>query len=256
MGELVADLATSPSSAIPPSRRTARRSRPRWCRWRRTCPAARRVRPMTTCCRKARRSTTKSSSPCTRTTRCAIASAGCCATCTVAQAWHKAVLANSPFAYKTFADNFGNSPYAQVALEAADAAQGRAADAGDASDRAGAARAEPEAGSISACRRKAPSSSATPLRLFRAASSASRSATSRSSTTPSASATATPASGGGKIVTLPCRTEDATARRTRRSSPCLRRMTGNSVGQHRHQWRQDRHAAGNDGRQGRHPTRT
>src|SRR5207244_8812501 len=34
----------------------------------------------------------------------------------VAQAWHKTVLANSPFAYKTFADNFGNSPYAKVAL--------------------------------------------------------------------------------------------------------------------------------------------
>jgi len=35
---------------------------------------------------------------------------------TVATAWHKAVLANSPFAYKTFADNFGNTPYAKVAL--------------------------------------------------------------------------------------------------------------------------------------------
>jgi hypothetical protein len=34
----------------------------------------------------------------------------------MAQAWHKAVLANSPFAYKTFADNFANSPYAHVAL--------------------------------------------------------------------------------------------------------------------------------------------
>jgi len=34
-----------------------------------------------------------------------------------AQAWHKTVLANSPFAYKTFYDNFGNSPYAQVALK-------------------------------------------------------------------------------------------------------------------------------------------
>lgn len=34
----------------------------------------------------------------------------------VAQAWHKAVLANSPFAYKTFADNFGNTQYAKVAL--------------------------------------------------------------------------------------------------------------------------------------------
>jgi hypothetical protein len=34
----------------------------------------------------------------------------------VAQAWHKAVVANSPFAYKTFADNFGDSPYAKVAL--------------------------------------------------------------------------------------------------------------------------------------------
>jgi hypothetical protein len=33
----------------------------------------------------------------------------------MAQAWHKAVLANSPFAYKTFADNFANSPYAEVA---------------------------------------------------------------------------------------------------------------------------------------------
>ena len=53
----------------------------RWCRWRPTCPAARCVRPMTTCCRKARRNTTRSSSPCTRTTRCATASAGCCATC-------------------------------------------------------------------------------------------------------------------------------------------------------------------------------
>ena len=34
----------------------------------------------------------------------------------VAQAWHKTVLANSPFAYKTFADNFGNSQYTKVAL--------------------------------------------------------------------------------------------------------------------------------------------
>jgi caspase domain-containing protein len=33
----------------------------------------------------------------------------------VAQAWHKTVLANSPFAYKTFADNFGDSQYAKVA---------------------------------------------------------------------------------------------------------------------------------------------
>ncbi|MBR0754517.1 caspase family protein [Bradyrhizobium jicamae] len=32
-------------------------------------------------------------------------------------AWHKAVLANTPFAYKTFHDNFGNSPYAQTALK-------------------------------------------------------------------------------------------------------------------------------------------
>lgn len=32
------------------------------------------------------------------------------------QAWHKTVIANSPFAYKTFADNFGDSPYAKVAL--------------------------------------------------------------------------------------------------------------------------------------------
>ena len=34
-----------------------------------------------------------------------------------AQAWHKAVLANSPFAYKTFADNFGDSQYVNVALK-------------------------------------------------------------------------------------------------------------------------------------------
>jgi hypothetical protein len=34
-----------------------------------------------------------------------------------AQAWHKTVLANSPFAYKTFYDNYGNSPYAQMALK-------------------------------------------------------------------------------------------------------------------------------------------
>jgi hypothetical protein len=33
------------------------------------------------------------------------------------QAWHKAVLANSPFAYKTFADNFGNNQYTKVALQ-------------------------------------------------------------------------------------------------------------------------------------------
>ena len=34
-----------------------------------------------------------------------------------ATAWHKAVIANSPFAYKTFYDNYANSPYAQVALK-------------------------------------------------------------------------------------------------------------------------------------------
>jgi hypothetical protein len=33
------------------------------------------------------------------------------------QAWHKAVLANSPFAYKTFADNFGNNQYTKIALQ-------------------------------------------------------------------------------------------------------------------------------------------
>jgi hypothetical protein len=35
----------------------------------------------------------------------------------VAKAWHKAVLANSPFAYKTFHDSFSNSPYAKTALK-------------------------------------------------------------------------------------------------------------------------------------------
>ena len=35
----------------------------------------------------------------------------------VAKAWHKAVLANSPFAYKTFHDNYSNSQYATAALK-------------------------------------------------------------------------------------------------------------------------------------------
>src|SRR5262245_40926159 len=38
----------------------------------------------------------------------------------VAQAWHKTVIANSPFLYKTFADNFGDSQYAKVALNLQD----------------------------------------------------------------------------------------------------------------------------------------
>jgi hypothetical protein len=36
-----------------------------------------------------------------------------------AKAWHNAVLANSPFAYKSFYDKFSNSPYAQNALKLA-----------------------------------------------------------------------------------------------------------------------------------------
>ncbi len=35
----------------------------------------------------------------------------------VAKAWHKAVLANSPFAYKTFHENYSNSLYAPAALK-------------------------------------------------------------------------------------------------------------------------------------------
>jgi hypothetical protein len=35
----------------------------------------------------------------------------------ISQAWHKAVLANSPLAYKSFYDSYGNSPYAQIALK-------------------------------------------------------------------------------------------------------------------------------------------
>lgn len=35
----------------------------------------------------------------------------------ISQAWHKAVLANSPIGYKTFYDSYGNSPYAQSALK-------------------------------------------------------------------------------------------------------------------------------------------
>ena len=35
----------------------------------------------------------------------------------LAKAWHKAVLANSPFAYKTFHENYSNSLYAPTALK-------------------------------------------------------------------------------------------------------------------------------------------
>lgn len=35
----------------------------------------------------------------------------------ITQAWHQAVLANSPVGYKNFYDSYGNSPYAQVALK-------------------------------------------------------------------------------------------------------------------------------------------
>lgn len=35
----------------------------------------------------------------------------------ITQAWHQAVLANSPLGYKKFYDSYGNSPYAQVALK-------------------------------------------------------------------------------------------------------------------------------------------
>ena len=35
----------------------------------------------------------------------------------LSQAWHKAVLVNSPVAYKSFYDSYGNSPYAQTALK-------------------------------------------------------------------------------------------------------------------------------------------
>lgn len=35
----------------------------------------------------------------------------------LSQAWHKTVLANSPVAYKSFYDSYGNTPYAQVALK-------------------------------------------------------------------------------------------------------------------------------------------
>ncbi|MBR1090910.1 caspase family protein [Bradyrhizobium manausense] len=35
----------------------------------------------------------------------------------LSQAWHQTVLLNSPVAYKAFYDNYGNSPYAQVALK-------------------------------------------------------------------------------------------------------------------------------------------
>ncbi|WP_426614855.1 caspase family protein [Bradyrhizobium sp. McL0616] len=35
----------------------------------------------------------------------------------LSQAWHQAVLANSPIGYKAFYNNYGNSPYAQIALK-------------------------------------------------------------------------------------------------------------------------------------------
>lgn len=35
----------------------------------------------------------------------------------LSQAWHQAVLANSPIGYKAFYDSYGNSPYAQMALK-------------------------------------------------------------------------------------------------------------------------------------------
>lgn len=35
----------------------------------------------------------------------------------LSQAWHQAVLANSPIGYKAFYDKYGNSPYAQMALK-------------------------------------------------------------------------------------------------------------------------------------------
>jgi len=35
----------------------------------------------------------------------------------ISQAWHQAVLANSPIAYKAFYDSYGSSPYAQAALK-------------------------------------------------------------------------------------------------------------------------------------------
>jgi hypothetical protein len=35
----------------------------------------------------------------------------------ITQAWHQAVLANSPIGYQNFYDSYGNSPYAQIALK-------------------------------------------------------------------------------------------------------------------------------------------
>ncbi len=48
-----------------------------------------------------------------------------------AQAWHKAVLLNSPLGYKTFYSNYFNSMYARVGAAAAAAAEADPADAGD-----------------------------------------------------------------------------------------------------------------------------
>ena len=59
----------------------------------------------------------RSSSASIRTTRCATDIRVLLGNLQVAKAWHKAVLANSPFAYKTFHDNYSNSPYAKSALK-------------------------------------------------------------------------------------------------------------------------------------------
>ena len=49
-----------------------------------------------------------------------------------AKAWHNAVLANSPVAYKSFYEKFSSSPYAQSCLEAGGAAENYSAFAADA----------------------------------------------------------------------------------------------------------------------------
>ena len=117
VGKLVADLRLLSSSATRRWRQPARLIAARSSRWRRTCPRVPYVRPMTTCCRRARRSTIRSSSSCIPHDPLCDRIRGLLGNLVQAQAWHKTVLANSPVAYKSFYDNYGNSPYAQSALK-------------------------------------------------------------------------------------------------------------------------------------------
>ena len=85
LGKLVADLRFLFLRRYGGGGRPRAGSQPRSCRWRRTFPRGRYVRPTTTWCRRARRNTMRSSSGSIRTTRCATRSACCTEICKVAR---------------------------------------------------------------------------------------------------------------------------------------------------------------------------